>query len=1231
MSEPQQETICPVTPEPTKKKGGRPPKSARKERQTRNRAGKNQYSNLEFTFDELKASGIPPKQLIELKNKGRLFLVPEDEAEYNSAFTDMRESTSLQSHLKQGTEYAQSQEYYANPLTCAESLEPPCKRPRGRPRKFVNRDLPRVKLAEKDEMVLRDFPYRTLWQKEGYTFEDLDEELKKCTSLDIWQEHIAWKRNEEKQLKMAAKRKRLRKELEEEVEDMIEDRENYKTLVENDVLVIEETHTRLDYLSTLKGNYETITEEFTILQQVGSRSPSEGSINYGYNGRFKDMGFVDEEAEEGEGESEDDISMDEENTRPLQVKKTKNTKSRPKKKGKVQLKINFNTKPKLALNPEALKAETEISDKSQHEIQDGQEDSGRDIPLKRLLGEGNELIQSYKVRKDSFALEVYYVTIGIFISSRLAHIKEVAVRDVVKTVCEHAINALTGNFNIKAIPIGEEDYYNGRESLEKIMPAIDKLYSSVEERKVKPDTIQLCERVLQSVSQLDQRYFYKVKGLIEYCKDRCTEIQESDPAYKEPELNNSTEAMVESLKKELGVSWSQLQDGKVGSINRDFKPNKHYKYFSVVIRGAKMNTLHLLDHVYSYQRFVDFMYGVMETGYDGTPHYHILLSLSRAETWKTISERIKEAMDQIKHFLVGKEESSWNEHNRTGGGYFIRELGFMESTIIPIKEDFEVIVYPVLNHVKQFRYLTKSIPGGLETAITNKLNSMLETQGDLHINQIMSRYGRDPIYASFFKTEELLEEVLLNIKKDTLRGKIKEEGRLRYDTVTNAMIDEILESLPESTKALALQEDTLYKYYNEALTCLNNLKVKGSSKNALYLRFLIYTSCRGQDAIWFKNQKDANSDLVNFILKNQQIYPYLEKFAPVPARQRPDLGKLLQIMNERINNSVVQAKESRNSDMLRELQEERQRGYDIATWLYYLIKGVEGNAEIYKNRHLYVYGSGNNGKTSLIEFLKKHFYCFSLKFTKDFALAASDISKPYEVVIVEEFDIAAPLTKGANMSLQTLNELLGKEADAARFERAKKSFNDWITIGTKGSFYSMFPYPTYVFLGNNPLPTPSKDGAINFNSARLANLYDADAVPYIAFYERFYGILNINKRESHIPREFLDLAENKPREIKRVGLGNTNLLEQHSLMEEIAGGTLERSTISTFSSIFDPKILRDKVNKENEKPPENTKLPSDIKVSFDEHGNIIGYEWGDYICGGTVEDRKWILCKRFGC
>lgn len=139
----------------------------------------------------------------------------------------------------------------------------------------------------------------------------------------------------------------------------------------------------------------------------------------------------------------------------------------------------------------------------------------------------------------------------------------------------------------------------------------------------------------------------------------------------------------------------------------------------------------------------------------------------------------------------------------------------------------------------------------------------------------------------------------------------------------------------------------------------------------------------------------------------------------------------------------------------------------LTRWLKTSIQNIV-DKRFQRNRHLWVYGAGSNGKTSFVNWLRKNFKCQLLTACDKYLLTELDYTHK-DFYIFDEFNLNNHIGN-VTITLEVFNNMLGQSCnDEAQFDALHNDLASWPDVNVKGTMGKTHPCATFIFLTNIPI------------------------------------------------------------------------------------------------------------------------------------------------------------------
>lgn len=541
-------------------------------------------------------------------------------------------------------------------------------------------------------------------------------------------------------------------------------------------------------------------------------------------------------------------------------------------------------------------------------------------------------------------------------------------------------------------------------------------------------------------------------------------------------------------------------------IDEPNNPNSRGKNFGITVKGIRTHiicVLHMILCCFKGDNSVKFAFIVEELGKDNIPHYHIITTFDRFITIDNFRIRLNPIVQYLSsrpfaHDTSVSASESWClKYTKIA---FLKELPQIYDKIRHYPGKLMLQSFRIRDFEKFWRYLCKDIPEGQNAVAGARLNCLnLVPEAEIDTKTYMQ-------FASYCQTEHVLSNKLSVLLADIQRGTLTEsDTKIDFSKMTLTELDNFLADL-------AFEENELSTYiFNKQL---EKMIANASCKLPIvYMAFLEYWATKGKLPSYFLKLDGFDRSLKVAINKfKPEDWKYYSSLMPIPHFERADVGAIVSQFSERLKDYRTNAKQAR----------EYERGLMISAWLDIAQQICDRKIACFKNRHLYLFGGGDNGKSSFIKFLHKHFYCCDLRVTTNYVLSDIAVSRPYEIVIVDEFDISKHMQMSSTLTFSDFNMVMGQFSSAEDADKIRDDDSTWIKMNVKGGHAGLYPYAIWVFCSNSRLYDPKeihfdeKTGRPMLGSKMM---YNNDPANYSAFYNRFCAKVYIEDRLEFIPQE----------------------------------------------------------------------------------------------------------------
>lgn len=484
-----------------------------------------------------------------------------------------------------------------------------------------------------------------------------------------------------------------------------------------------------------------------------------------------------------------------------------------------------------------------------------------------------------------------------------------------------------------------------------------------------------------------------------------------------------------------------------------------------------------------------------------TPHFHILISLDKVFPKLTKAEMLPLA----------------------------RKLA-------PGLETF-VNVTHVARYVNGLRYITKCLKFGIRSLIDNTYANPIKISvfnRDIQLSEEDSKTrwietARTVVVANpGVNLNDIKERIAVLSKygapKSNMIDEFKHPGASKKPDIASMTIDS-LENLVLYCDGSGLERFSSESEDSVCATWINkafNLcKEVGKCRlNDLCDKLLVYVSICGLTVHRLHKMRDLHSSIRNYLCTKHARggLQHYASFLPSYSEDKfPDMSELVSSYNNdmRLMKAKILEKfrlENRTqSDIRMALARWKLSTENVDSLILWLAKVTQmcKTKVMPRDRHIYVYGPGSNGKSSFARFLCKYFLVQFHSADHQWMTSIPDRS-PCHFYIFDEFDIYKHMGTKTQFRLNQFNNMMGWGTSSEQeYNEILENDSNWPSPTVKTVVEKTNPLVTYVFLSNQPFPTEREVPV-------------ADMPYYNCFKDRFDLILSLGQHEK-IPRQFVVL------------------------------------------------------------------------------------------------------------
>lgn len=413
---------------------------------------------------------------------------------------------------------------------------------------------------------------------------------------------------------------------------------------------------------------------------------------------------------------------------------------------------------------------------------------------------------------------------------------------------------------------------------------------------------------------------------------------------------------------------------------------------------------------------------------------------------------------------------------------------------------------PIVGLMKGLVYVSKTLPNKLDSLTYKPLRTTLKTRiGSTWNEEDVNRWDMDSFdlemplgtYFAIIKAEVERRNKSKPIQNDENEPPLQESNafhtpspskkldmRLQVESVPIREIKDALYDPDGGIFPLENTEDADRPAWLNMILSRFLLLFKGKNEH-MYDKMTLFIVREGMTIGECFSMIDLHSTYRWFLTKlNPQQKILYAKFAPLELTRKtvdiPELHNLAIMRLKRrydkamhIVNNLPTSSRTIDNEVTR-IRLYKNKLVKLTRWLQDCSISIK--TKVYpRNRHLWIYGAGSNGKTSFVNWLRKHYKCQLVHACDKYLLTELDYTQT-DFYIFDEFNLNNHMSSSATITMEVFNNMMGHSTkDEQHYIAAHKDVSNWPDVNVKGTLGKTHPCGTFIFLTNIPLHPKLRD------------------------------------------------------------------------------------------------------------------------------------------------------------